>query len=65
MNLYNLFVGEDRYSGHDHDYFSKVLDSKINFIFVKEKDRLLIGFIAFSIRNAIRYPRPILENRAF
>lgn len=61
VNLYNLFVGEDRYSQYDNDSFVKVIASRNNFIFVAEDLGKLIGFIAFSVRNVIRYPKPIAE----
>ena len=61
MGLYNLFVGEDRYSKFDNDSFSRVLDSQNNFIFVAEDLGKLIGFASFSVRNVVRYPKPIAE----
>lgn len=61
MQLYNLFVGEDRYSKHDNDSFQKVLESENNYILVVEEKEKLVAFITFSIRNVIRYPRPIAE----
>ncbi|MFA5886720.1 MAG: GNAT family N-acetyltransferase [Patescibacteria group bacterium] len=61
MSLYNLFVGEDKYSKHDNDSFSRVLDSQSNFVFVTEDLGKLIGFASFSIRSVIRYPKPIAE----
>ncbi len=61
MSLYNDFVGEDRYSHHDNDSFKKVIHSKSNYIYVAEEENQLIGFIAFSVRNVVRYPKPIAE----
>jgi GNAT superfamily N-acetyltransferase len=61
MDLYNIFVGNDRYSQHNNDSFQKVLDSKQNFIYVAEEDNKLIGFATFSIRDVVRYPKPIAE----
>lgn len=61
MNLYNLFVGEDRYSQHDNDSFNRVLESDNEFIFVAEEQNKLIGFATSSIRNVVRYPKPIAE----
>lgn len=61
MLLYNLFVGEDRYSEYDNDSFEKVLNSPQNFLFVAEEDKKLIGFATFSIRHVVRYPKPIAE----
>lgn len=61
MKLYNGFVGGDRYSKGDQDSFKKVLNSTSNKIYVAEDEGKLIGFIAFSKRDVVRYPKPILE----
>lgn len=61
MQLYNLFVEEDRYSTYKNDSFGKVLKSPTNFIFVAEENGKLIGFVTFSVRNVIRYSRQIAE----
>ncbi len=61
LNLYNTFVGNDRYSKHDNDSFKIVLKDPNNYIFVEEENGKLIGFVTFSIRNVVRYPRPIAE----
>jgi len=61
MQLYNLLVGEDRYSQHDNDSFKKVLTSDNNYIFVAEEEGKLVGFATMSIRYIVRYPRPIAQ----
>lgn len=61
MKLYNDFVGSDRYSHHDNDSFKKVLTSSQNFIYIAEENNELIGFASFSVRNVVRYPKPIAE----
>ncbi len=61
MKLYNAFVGSDRYSGYDNDSFQKVIKNPQNYVFVAEEDNILIGFVTFSIRNVIRYPKQIAE----
>lgn len=61
MVLYNGFVGEDRYSKHDNDSFKKVLNNPNNFVFVAEDNKNLVGFVAFSVRDVVRYPKPIAE----
>lgn len=61
MGLYNLFVGEDRYSRYDNDSFIKILNTQNNYIFVAEDSGKLVGFITFSIRDVVRYPKPIAE----
>jgi PhnO protein len=61
VRLYNLFVGEARYSDHKHDSFNKVLENPNNFVFIVEDEKKLIGFASFSVRDVIRYPKPIAE----
>lgn len=61
MELYNDFVGKDRYSKHNNDSFNKVIKSKNNFIYVAEDKNKVIGFVTFSVRLVIRYPKPIAE----
>jgi len=61
MSLYNLFVGQDRYSAHENDSFSRVIQNPNNFVFVAEDKDQLIGFATFSIRDVIRYSKPIAE----
>jgi predicted N-acetyltransferase YhbS len=59
--LYNKFVGSARYSQFNSDSFKKVLISDSNFIFVAEDNGTLVGFVTFSIRLVVRYPKPIAE----
>lgn len=61
MSLFNQFVGSDRYSKNDNDSFGKVLRSSNNYVFVAQDNDSLIGFVTFSVRNVIRYPKPIAE----
>lgn len=61
VDLYNKFVGYDRYSKLDNDSFFEVLKNKKNFILIAEINGKLVGFITFSIRTVVRYPRPIVE----
>lgn len=61
MQLYNLFVGEDRYSRYDNDSFQKVLESENNYIFVAEEEGKLIGFATCSMRHIVRYPYPVAQ----
>lgn len=61
IGLYNLFLGGDRFSHHDNDSFKKVLKNTHNFIFVATDNNKIIGFITFSIRDVVRYPKPIAE----
>lgn len=61
MEMYNDFIGEDRYSRHDGDSFREVLESPTNFFYVAEIDSELAGFASMSVRRVVRYPIPIAE----
>lgn len=62
MNLYGLFLdNRDRFTNLDNDSFSRVLDNPNNAIYVAEDSGKLIGFATLSVRNVIRYPKPIGE----
>ena len=61
MQLFNLFVGEDRYSRYDADSFNKVIRNPQNTIFIAEDERQIIGFATMSVRDVIRFLRPIAE----
>jgi len=65
MKLYNDFVQEDRYSKHNNDSFKKVLKDPQAFIILAEKNKNIVGFITFSLRNVVRYPKPIIEVEEF
>ncbi|MEK7615784.1 MAG: GNAT family N-acetyltransferase [Patescibacteria group bacterium] len=60
LRLYSLFTERD-YSGHDNDAFKKVLQSDTSFIFVAEHETMLIGTVLITVRDVIRYARPIAE----
>lgn len=61
MTLYNSFVGDDRFLNHDNDSFEKVLGNPTNYIYVAVDKEIIVGFATFSVRNVVRYPRPIAE----
>lgn len=61
MSLYNDFIGEDRYSQFNNDSFNKVINSPHNYIYIAVENEEIIGFVTFSIRNVVRYPKPIAE----
>lgn len=61
MKLYDEFVEEERFSGGKEDSFQEVLASTENFIYVAEDGGKLVGFVTFSTRWVVRYPRPIAE----
>lgn len=61
MNLYSLFVGDDRYQKPNSDSFNKVVGSKTGFMYLAEADNQIVGYATFSIRYVVRYPKPIAE----
>jgi len=61
MKLMSDFVGNKRYLKPGNDSFSKFLTNKNSYTYLLKDDGKLIGFVTFSIRNVIRYPKPIAE----
>jgi GNAT superfamily N-acetyltransferase len=62
MNMYNYFVGEERYSNGDNDSFKQVLQSQLNYLYVAiSENNEIIGFASMSIRSVVRYKKPIAE----
>lgn len=61
MKLYNAFVGDERYSLKGSDSFEEVMASENNYVYVAEDKGNLVGFVSFSVRTVIRYPKPIAE----
>lgn len=61
MQLYNAFVSNDTFSDHHHDSFKHVLDSDSSYIYVAEAESRLVGFVTFSVRHLIQYPKPVVE----
>jgi ribosomal protein S18 acetylase RimI-like enzyme len=59
MNLYNLFVGDDRFSNKDADSFKEALANNNNFLYIAADSNKLVGFMAFSIKTVVRYSQPI------
>jgi PhnO protein len=61
MKLLSDFVGDKRYLKIGNDSFLKFLANPNSYTYLLKDKGKLIGFITFSIRNVIRYPRPIAE----
>ncbi len=61
MKLLVDFVGDKRYLKAGNDSFLKFLANPNSYTYILKDDGKLIGFITFSIRNVIRYPKPIAE----
>ncbi len=62
MHLYGIFVDNDkRFANFDNDSYDKVLnDSNAVFEVAVDNDKI-VGLIAYSFRNVVRYPKPIVE----
>ena len=61
MKLLSDFVGDKRYLKIGNDSFLKFLNNPNSYTYLLKDGKRLIGFITFSIRNVIRYSRPIAE----
>jgi ribosomal protein S18 acetylase RimI-like enzyme len=62
IRLYGQFVNNPkRYSKYDADSFFKLLNARNAYIYVAEIQNKIVGFITFSVRNVLRYEKPILE----
>lgn len=62
LRLYADFVQQpERYQQLDNDSFQNVLDNPNSFIYLATYHQRIAGFITFSKRNVIRYPKPIVE----
>ena len=64
--LYADFVNQpDRYKNLGNDSYHRAIKQPNHFMLLAEDDKRIIGFITFSIRVVIRYPRPIVEVEEF
>lgn len=61
IDLYGIFVGDDRYQQPNSDSFNKVVGSKSGYMYVAEAEKRIVGYATFSIRYVVRYPEPIAE----
>lgn len=66
MLLYNQFIGEitgefKRFNDKNEDSFNKILEDPDAFIDLAYIDDETVGFVAYSMRNLIRYPKSIVE----
>jgi predicted acetyltransferase len=61
MKLFSDFVGNKRYLKAGNDSFFKFLANPNSYTYLSEDDEKIVGFITFSARRVIRYPRPIAK----
>jgi len=66
IKLYADFVkNSNRYKNFDNDSFLKALQLPDFYIYLAEMEKRIVGFITFSIRTVVRYPKPIIEVEEF
>lgn len=66
MRLYGEFVKDQaRFAGKGNDSYRKVLKSRTATLDLAVDGRNILGFVSYSIRSVVRYPRPILEVEEF
>jgi ribosomal protein S18 acetylase RimI-like enzyme len=66
LRLYASFVRQPtRYQKLDNDSFHNVLENPNSFIYLATSHQRIVGFIAFSTRTVVRYPKPIVEIEEF
>ncbi len=66
LRLYGDFVEDPkRYVDLKGDSFKKIIESSNSYLFLAEIEEEIVGFISCSIRDVIRYPKPILEVEEF
>lgn len=66
IKLYGIFVeDEKRYKNLDNDSFKKVISDSNSIMRLAINDDVIVGFILFSMRNVVRYAKPIVEIEEF
>ena len=66
IDLFSKFVSDEkRYKKKKSNSFHAFIKSKNSFIDVATINKKIVGFITYSIRTVVRYPRPILEVEEF
>ena len=66
MDLYGLFVeNPKRYKNYNNDSYEKIIEDSNAFLEVAVFENKIIGFIMYSIRYVVRYPKPIIEVEEF
>ncbi|MEK9196553.1 MAG: GNAT family N-acetyltransferase [Patescibacteria group bacterium] len=66
IKLYGEFVEDTkRYTNLDNDSYLKAIDDPNFYIDLAVSDDIIIGFITYSIRTVVRYPKPIMEVEEF
>lgn len=66
IELYADFVEQpDRYKSYNNDSFLKALKIPNFYVYLAERKNKIVGFITFSKRTIVRYPKPIVEIEEF
>lgn len=64
--LFGKFINkEGEYLNKDEDSFHKVLEDPNSYLDLATVDNQIVGFITYSVRNVIRYPKPVCEVEEF
>lgn len=62
IKLYGDFVDDpQRFSGGSNDSYSRFLETPNSFMDLALVENKVIGFVTYTIRTVVRYPKPILE----
>lgn len=61
MKLYDEFIEKTSYLKHDNNSFKQVLAEPTSKVHVAVGDSKLIGFILFSTRFVVRFPKKIMQ----
>lgn len=66
MKLYGEFVTDPyRFLALDNDSFKRVLEDPNAYIDLAVVKNEIVGFISYSLRFVVRYPKPIIEVEEF
>lgn len=66
IKLYGDFVEDTkRYTNLDNDSYIKAIDDPNFYIDLAISEDTVIGFITYSVRTVVRYPKPIMEVEEF
>jgi len=66
IELYGLFVeNPEIYSKFDNDSYNDVINDQNTILELGIVNDKIVAFIMYSIRNVVRYPKPIIEVEEF
>jgi ribosomal protein S18 acetylase RimI-like enzyme len=65
MRLYELFITGKKYESEEDDSYQAVINHPDTHIEIAVVDETIVGFITYSLRSVVRYPKPIVEVEEF